>query len=178
MAAMIALNSPAPDFALPAVVRGEVTTVRLADHRDRWVVVVFYPADFTFVCPTEIVGLEQRIEEFRRRGCEILAISVDDVASHEAWAKELGGLSFPLLSDTDRTTTRAWGVLNEADGRAFRASFVVAPGGQVVYMVVSPMNVGRSIEETLRVLDALRSGRLCPADWRPGQPTLDPSLRY
>lgn len=84
----------------------------------------------------------------------------------------------PLLSDPIREATRAYGVLNEADGRAFRATFIVGPDGRIAYFVVSPMNVGRSVDETLRVLEALQTGRLCPADWRPGDPTLDPALRY
>jgi len=87
-------------------------------------------------------------------------------------------VEFPLLSDPDRSVTRAYEVLNESDGRAFRATFIVGPEGRVAYFVVSPMNVGRSVDETLRVLEALQSGRLCPADWRPGEPTLDPALRY
>jgi alkyl hydroperoxide reductase subunit AhpC len=87
-------------------------------------------------------------------------------------------VAFPLLSDPGRDAARAYGVLNEADGRAFRATFIIDPEGLVAYFVVSPMNVGRSVDETLRVLDALQTGRLCPADWHPGEPTLDPSLRY
>lgn len=178
MTAMLALNTEAPAFTLEGVQRGEVRRFRLADFRGRWVVLFFYPADFTFVCPTEIRGFEKLAHEFRERNCEILALSVDDVASHRAWAEELGGVSFPLLSDPTRETSRAYGVLDEADGRAFRASFVVSPEGKIAYALVSPMNVGRSVDETLRVLEALQTGRLCPADWKPGDPTLDPGLRY
>lgn len=175
---MIGLNVPAPDVALDAVVDGQVRRIRLGDFRGRWVVLCFYPADFTFVCPTEIRGFQARRTEFSGRGAEILAVSVDDVESHRAWAAELGGVAFPLLSDPTREATRAYGVLNEADGRAFRATFIVGPDGRIAYFVVSPMNVGRSVDETLRVLEALQTGRLCPADWRPGDPTLDPALRY
>ncbi len=175
---MIGLNVPAPDVALNAVAEGQVRRIRLGDFRGRWVVLFFYPADFTFVCPTEIRGFQARRAEFAERGAEILAVSVDDVESHRAWAAELGGVAFPLLSDPTREATRAYGVLNEADGRAFRATFIVGPDGRIAYFVVSPMNVGRSVDETLRVLEALQTGRLCPADWRPGDPTLDPSLRY
>ena len=157
---------------------GRVRGFRLSEFRGRWVVLFFYPADFTFVCPTEILGFHTRQPEFAKRDCQILAVSVDDVESHRAWAAELGGVAFPLLSDPARETARAWEVLNEADNRAFRATFVIDPAGLVAYCVVSPMNVGRSVDETLRVLDALQTGRLCPADWRPGEPTLDPTLRY
>ncbi|HWC02826.1 MAG TPA: peroxiredoxin [Methylomirabilota bacterium] len=175
---MIGLNAPAPDVALEGIADGKVRRFRLSDFRGRWLVLFFYPADFTFVCPTEIRGFHERRLEFAKRNCEILAVSVDDIDSHRAWAAELGGVAFPLLSDPGRDAARAYGVLNEADGRAFRATFIIDPEGLVAYFVVSPMNVGRSVDETLRVLDALQTGRLCPADWHPGEPTLDPSLRY
>jgi peroxiredoxin (alkyl hydroperoxide reductase subunit C) len=141
------------------------------------VVLFFYPADFTFVCPTEIRGFHARRAEFARADCQILAVSVDDIESHRAWATELG-VGYPLLSDPARVAARAYEVLNEAEDRAFRATFVVGPEGRVGYFVVSPMNVGRSVEETLRVVQALQTGRLCPADWQAGDPTLDPALRY
>jgi alkyl hydroperoxide reductase subunit AhpC len=175
---MLTLNAPAPPFALDGVCRGAGRRYTLQEFRGRWVVLFFYPADFTFVCPTEIRGFEQGLEAFRRLGAEILGVSVDDVASHRAWLEELGGVSYPLLSDPSREVSRAYGVLNEADGRAFRATFLISPEGLIAYAMASPMNVGRSVEETLRVLEALRTERLCPADWRPGQPTLDPGLRY
>ncbi len=175
---MIRLNAPAPDIALEGVAEGRVRPFRLSEFRGRWVVLFFYPADFTFVCPTEILGFHARQAEFAKRDCQILAVSVDDVESHRAWAAELGGVAFPLLSDPARQAARAYEVLNEADDRAFRATFVIGPTGLLAYFVVSPMNVGRSVHETLRVLDALRTGRLCPAEWRSGEPTLDPTLRY
>jgi alkyl hydroperoxide reductase subunit AhpC len=175
---VIALNRPAPQLSLEGVDRGQVRRHRLSDCRGRWVILFFYPADFTFVCPTEIRGFQAQLAEFERRDTQILAVSVDDVDSHRAWATELGGVGFALLSDPAREACRAYEVLNEADGRAFRATFVISPEGTIAYTVVSPMNVGRSVSETLRVLDALQTGRLCPADWRPGEPTLDPELRY
>jgi peroxiredoxin 2/4 len=175
---MLPLNTVAPSFDLDGVQAGEGRRFDLRGFRGRWVILFFYPADFTFVCPTEILGFEKRAKEFRERGAEILALSVDDVASHRAWAEELGGVSFPLLSDPTRETCRAYGVLSEEDGRAFRATVVISPSGTIAYMVASPMNVGRSVEETLRVLDALQTGRLCPADWKPGEATFEPSLRY
>jgi peroxiredoxin 2/4 len=111
-------------------------------------------------------------------GVAVAGVSIDDTASHEKWAQELGGVSFPLLSDTTKSVCQAYGVLNPDDGRAFRATIIIAPEGRVAYLVVSPLNVGRSVEETLRVLQALQTGRLCPADWRPGQNTMDPALLY
>ena len=142
------------------------------------VVLFFYPADFTFVCPTEVVGFSTRLAEFEALQAQVLGISVDDVETHRAWAAELGGVAFPLLSDSAHEVCRAYEVLKPAEQRAWRATIVVSPEGKIAYQVVSPMNVGRSVEETLRVLRALATGRLCPADWQPGQPTLDPDLRY
>jgi peroxiredoxin (alkyl hydroperoxide reductase subunit C) len=178
MRPVLRLNREAPPFALEGVDGGRVRQVSLADYRGRWLVLFFYPADFTFVCPTEIRGFGERLEAFRALGGDVVGVSVDDVASHQAWTQELGGVAYPLLADPERRATRAYGVLDETADRAFRATFVISPEQRVAYAVVSPMNVGRSVEETLRVLQALQTGRLCPADWRPEQPTLDPALRY
>jgi len=175
---MLALNAEAPTLALEGVHGGTARRFRLPEYRGRWVVVFFYPADFTFVCPTEIRGFARRLDEFRALDCDVLGVSVDDVASHRQWAAELGGVPFPLLADPGGAASRAWGVLNEQDGRAWRATFVVSPEGRVAWILVSPMNVGRSVDETLRVVQALQTGRLCPAEWRPGEPTLDPDLKY
>ncbi|MFN2387830.1 MAG: peroxiredoxin [Thermoanaerobaculia bacterium] len=175
---MLTLNVDAPELGLEGVQDGSVRTWKLADFRGSWLVLFFYPADFTFVCPTEIRGFDRLIAEFRRKRCAVVGISVDDLASHVAWIGELGGLSFPLLSDPGGRVARAYGVLNPEDGRAFRATFLVSPDGRIAWMVVSPMNVGRSVPETLRVVDALQTGRLCPADWRPGEETFDPELKY
>lgn len=174
----LSLNDPAPPFELDGVQRGGVKRFRMSDFRSSWLVLFFYPADFTFVCPTEVKGFERRHAEFEREDARVVAVSVDDINSHAEWVKELGGLSYPVLADTDRSLSKAYGVLNAEDGRAFRATFIISPDGRLAYMAVSPMNVGRSVEETLRVLRALRSGRLCPADWKPGDPTMEPDLRY
>lgn len=170
---MLNLDVTVPSFSLEGVAGGRADRFSMDDLRRGWAVVFFYPADFTFVCPTEMRGFQNRLQEFRARGCEVVAISVDDVDSHRAWADELGGITFPLLSDPTRETCRAWGVLSEKDGRPWRATYVLAPGGRVAHVTVTPQNVGRSVEETLRVLAALQTGRMCPADWHPGQPTLD-----
>ena len=176
---MLSLDEAAPPFALEGVAGGKVGRWSLDDLRQGWTVLFFYPADFTFVCPTEMHGFQARLREFRDQGCEVVAIGVDDIASHQAWAQELGGIDFPLLSDPAREVCRAWGVLSKGDDRPFRATFILAPGGRVAHLTVTPQNVGRSVEETLRVLAALQTGRLCPADWKPGQPTspLAPAAR-
>ena len=174
---MLTLNVSAPAFSLEGVCSGAQRRYQLADAQGRWLVLFFYPADFTFLCPTEILGFQQRRAEFEANSAMVFAISVDGVESHKEWARELGGIDFPLLSDPGAQVCRAYGVLNEQDQRAHRATVIVSRQGEIAYLVVSPMNVGRSVGETLRVVQALQSGRLCPADWRPGQPTGEPSLR-
>jgi len=159
--------------ALPA---GE--TIDLGQGNGKWKILFYWPKDFTFVCPTEIVGFQRRLEDCRACDATVLGVSVDDVESHRAWAEELGGIGFPLLGDPTRATCRAYGVLDETEQRAYRATVVVSPAGRIAYQVVSPMNVGRSVDETLRVLRALGTGRLCPVDWKPGEETLDPELRF
>ncbi len=166
---MLVIGDRAIDFSLPGVQGGRTGRFALRDYRGRWVVLFFYPADFSFVCPTEVRGFQQRLEAFRASGCEVLGVSVDSVESHLAWARELGGVDYPLLSDEGGVVSRAYGVLDEAEGRARRATFIIGPGGCVEYCVLSHKNVGRSVEETLRVLKALQTGRQCPADWQPGE---------
>lgn len=175
---MIPVGEPVPDFALPGIHGGREARWRLADHRGRWIVLFFYPADFTFVCPTEVMGFHRAREAFRKLGVEILGVSVDSVESHRAWALELGGIDYPLLADVDRSVSTACGVLDRRAGVPRRVTFIIDPEGVVAYVVASHHNVGRSVEETLRVVAALQTGRLCPADWHPGDPTSDLGPKY
>ena len=137
-----------------------------------------YPADFTFICPTEVTGFSKMAAEFRVQEAEILGVSVDPLETHRAWIEELGGVDYPLLSDEEKRVSRAYGVLEEKEGVSLRATFIINPAREVSYFVVSHMNVGRSVEETLRVLKALRTGRLCPAEWQPGEKTGELRLKY
>ena len=150
----------------------------LKNYEGKWLVLFFYPADFTFICPTEITGFSKRVKEFRAENAEILGVSVDSVTSHRSWAEELGGIDYPLLSDEEKKVSRAYGVLDEKEGVALRATFLINPNGEVAYVVISHVNVGRSVEETLRVLKALRTERLCPSDWKPGEATGELRLKY
>jgi len=172
------LNADAPPFALDGIEQGKPGRWSLSDFKGRWLVLFFYPADFTFVCPTEVKGFNALRAEFAAAGAAVVGVSVDDVESHRAWAEELGGVAFPLLADPTRATCRAYSVLNAAEDRAYRATVIVSAEGKIAYEVVSPMNVGRSVEETLRVVQALGTGRLCPAGWKPGEKTADPGQRY
>jgi alkyl hydroperoxide reductase subunit AhpC len=175
LAVVLALNAPAPDFSLDGVANGARRRVGVRDFRGRWLVLFFYPADFTFVCPTEITGFQKSLPQLERLDASVVGISADEVETHVAWAAELGGITFPLLADPSRATILAYGVLDPAENRAYRATIIVSPEGRIAYTVVSPLNVGRSVEETLRVVAALASGRLCPADWHPGDATGDPT---
>ena len=170
---MIQVGRKAPDFTAQAYVRGDFATVRRDDFRGRWLVLFFYPLDFTFVCPTELRAFAHKEAAFRQRGADVAAISVDSIYTHQAWLeRDLPEVRFPVLSDVTRTITRDYGVLLEDEGVAMRATFVIDPESVVRYLVVSSQDVGRSVEDVLRVLDALHTGHLCPAEWRPGQPTL------
>jgi peroxiredoxin 2/4 len=172
------IGALAPDFKTKGVFEGEVRDYSLSMYREKWVVLFFYPADFTFICPTEVVGFSNLAKEFAAENAAILGASVDSVESHRAWATELGGLAYPLLADIDRTLSQAYGVLDEKENVAVRATFIISPTGIISYQVASHVNVGRSVEETLRVLKALRTERLCPSDWKPGEPTGDLALKY
>jgi alkyl hydroperoxide reductase subunit AhpC len=174
------VGRPAPDFALETVTGDgqEFGSVKLSDYRGKWLVFFFYPLDFTFVCPTEITALSDAADQFKELDTEILGISVDSVHSHKAWintAKEnngLGKLNFPLASDITKKTASDYGVLIEEEGVALRGLFIIDPEGELKYQVVNHNDVGRSVEETLRVLQALQSGGLCPMNWKPGDQNL------
>ena len=175
---MIAVGSKAPDLALRGVYQGSVGDYSLKSYPRKWLALFFYPADFTFICPTEVTGFSKMVKQFRAQEAEILGVSVDSLETHRAWIEELGGVDYPLLSDEEKKVSRAYGVLQEKEGVSLRATFIINPAREVSYSVVSHMNVGRSVEETLRVLQALCTGKLCPAEWRPGEKTGELRLKY
>ena len=152
--------------------------VRLADYQGQWLVLLFYPLDFTFVCPTELRGFSERHEDFRAEGAEILGVSVDSVHTHRAWIKApkesggLGELRYPLASDLNHRVSRDYGVLLADAGHTLRGTFLIDPTGVLRFALVSDLDVGRSVEETLRTIQAFKTGALCPIDWKPGQATL------
>ncbi len=169
------VGKKAPDFTMP-VALGDGSgfgKVSLSDYKGKWLVFFFYPLDFTFVCPTEITGFSKRYEEFVKLGAEVLTASVDSQYAHQAWINAgLGQTKFPIASDITKTVSRDYGILIEEDGIALRGLFIIDPQGVLKYSVVNDLNVGRSVGETIRVLQALQSGGLCPIDWEPGQNTL------
>jgi peroxiredoxin (alkyl hydroperoxide reductase subunit C) len=174
------VGEPAPDFRMASTKNMETLEkdASLADYQGKWLVLFFYPLDFTFVCPTEIMGLSDRLDEFSALGAEVLGVSVDSVYSHRAWIKTpraqngIAGLKFPLASDITKRVSRHYGVLIKDKGIALRGLFIIDPHGVLQYQVVHNTDVGRSVDETLRVLQALQTGGLCPLNWKPGEPTL------
>jgi len=168
LSAMLKPGDIAPPFDLPCAHGDRVERLRLAALDAEMVVLFFYPHDFSFICPTEVVGFHKAREAFAAEHTSIVAVSVDDAETHRRWARELGGVGYPLLADTDGALARAYGVFDETERIALRATFILDAKRAIAYCVASPVNVGRSVSETLRVVRALRCGRLCPADWQPG----------
>lgn len=152
--------------------------VSLNDYKGKWLVLFFYPLDFTFVCPTEIIAMSNAAPTFEALNASILGVSVDSKFSHRAWLntpqKEggLGKLHFPLATDITKSVSRDYGVLIEEEGVALRGLFIIDPEGEIKYQVVHHHDVGRNVDETLRILQALQSGGLCPANWKPGEGTI------
>ena len=167
------VGSKAPEFKMEGVYKGEFGEFNLSDYSGKWVVMFFYPLDFTFVCPTEIREFSKRNAEFEKLNAQVLGVSIDSKNSHLAWIKgELGELTYPLLSDLTKRVADDYGVLLEDLGRALRGTFIIDPDGVVKWMVVSDLDTGRSVSETIRSLAALQTGELCGVDWEPGQQTL------
>jgi peroxiredoxin (alkyl hydroperoxide reductase subunit C) len=152
--------------------------VSLSDYKGKWLVFFFYPLDFTFVCPTEITALSESYDEFKKLNTEVLGVSIDSIHSHRAWintavdSNGLGKLNFPLAADITKQVARDYGVLIEEEGIALRGLFIINPEGELKYQVVNHNDVGRSVEETFRVLEALQSGGLCPMNWKKGDKNL------
>jgi peroxiredoxin 2/4 len=161
----------APQFDLPCAFDDRISHVSLDGIRSEMLVLFFYPRDFSFICPTEVVGFHKLQPAFKQEHTSIIGVSVDDAETHRRWAHELGGLSYPLVADVDGKLSRTYGVFDETEKVAMRATFILDSDRKVAYAVASSINVGRGVSETLRVVRALRSGRLCPADWQPGDHT-------
>ena len=181
---MLQVGQKAAEFKADAALgNDEFKSVSLADYKGKWLVLFFYPLDFTFVCPTEINAFSDDIEKFKKLGAEVLGVSVDSKFSHNAWMKVprkeggIQGLKFPLLADLGKKIAEDYGVLLPA-GIALRGLFVIDPEGTLQYQVVNFLNFGRSTDETLRVLQAIQTakttGEVCPANWKPGDKTMKP----
>jgi lipoyl-dependent peroxiredoxin subunit C len=176
---MLGIGQRFPSFTLTGVVSNETATAFTpVDNRTydgKWLVVFFWPKDFTFVCPTEIAGFGALDRDFKDRDAQVLGVSTDSEFVHLAWRRdkeELRDLPFPMLSDVKRELATALGIIDPAGGVAQRAAYVVDPEGIIRFVYVTDMNVGRSPEEVLRVLDGLQTDELCPCNWKKGDETL------
>lgn len=164
------IAQPAPQFTAQAVYDGgEIKNVSLQDHKGKWVVLFFYPLDFTFVCPTELTQFRELLPEFKKAGAVLFGASVDSVHSHKRWIRDdLGSLNYPLISDLTKRISRDYGVLIEERGIATRGTFIIDPEQNIQYMGFHNTSVGRDAHEILRVLHGLQSGELCQAGWQKG----------
>src|SRR2546423_2428664 len=171
---------PAPDFNLPSTKNIETLkeNVKLADYKGQWLILLFYPLDFTSVCSTDLTHFSERFDEIERLGADVLGVSTDSVHSHRAWLRSpkenngLGDIKYPIASDPGGKLARSYNILIEEANIALRGLFIVDPDGVLQYSVVNTPAIGRSVDETLRVLQALQTGGFCPADWKPGEQTL------
>lgn len=181
---MCLVGKTAPDFELEGYFKGEFSKYKLSGYRGKWVILLFYPLDFTFVCPTEVLNFSAAAEEFATLNCQIFGISVDSSFVHKAWVdtkREDGGLggslNYPLLSDLKKIAAQDYGILIEEEGVALRGLFLISPDGMVMHTTINHLSVGRSVNEALRVLKAFQfvtkhEGRVCPADWEEGKDTM------
>ena len=176
MSALVA--KPAPDFTAQAVMPdGSFKEIKLSDYKGKYVILFFYPLDFTFVCPTEIIAFSEKIDEFKKRNTEVLGVSIDSHFSHLAWRNTdrkkggLGDITYPLVADLSKKITYDYGVMHDA-GIAFRGLFLIDKEGVVQHQLINNLPLGRNIDEALRMVDVLqfheKSGEVCPANWKQG----------
>ncbi|MBT5953899.1 peroxiredoxin [bacterium] len=177
---MITVGDKYPNFNLKATVSNDIDNaferVELENYRGQWLVMFFWPKDFTFVCPTEISEFGSLNSEFQKRNTQLLGASIDSEFVHLAWRQqktELNELPFPMASDIKRELSHELGILDKKEGVSQRATFIVDPNGMTRFVMVTDMNVGRNPNEVLRVLDALQTNELCPCNWKKGEETLN-----
>ena len=178
------VGKKAPDFELQGYFKGEMKSFKLSDYKGKWVYLLFYPLDFTFVCPTEVLSFSDHSSQFEERNCQVIGVSVDSQFTHKAWVETkyeeggLGGaLNYPLVADIKKKAAKDYGVLIKDAGVALRGLFLVDPEGTVMHSTINNLPVGRSAKEALRTLSAFQyvtshDGEVCPADWEEGAETM------
>jgi peroxiredoxin (alkyl hydroperoxide reductase subunit C) len=176
----------APQFEVKAVIKNKIEDkFSLERFQGQYVLLFFYPLDFTFVCPTELHAFQEKLPEFEKRGVNLLGCSVDSPFCHLAWLKTpkveggIEGIEYPLLSDLNKTVARSYGVLKESEGVAYRGLFLIDKEGVIRHELINDLPLGRSVDEALRVIDALAfhevNGEVCPANWKPGKKSMQAS---
>ncbi len=173
----VQVGSPAPNFKAQAYLpeSDEFKEISLEDYKGRWLCLYFYPMDFTFVCPTEIQAFDQAIGDFQDRDCDLLTCSTDSHFVHKGWVEataQLKDLKHPMLADITKRISMDYGLLLPDKGVSLRGTFLIDPDGVVRWANINDLQVGRNVDEVLRVLDALQTDELCPCNWKKGQPTL------
>lgn len=182
------VQNEAPDFKAQAVMEdGSFKELKLSDYRGKHVVLFFYPLDFTFVCPTELISLSDRIDEFKQRNAVVIGVSVDSHFSHLAWRNTprkkggIGDIDYPLVADLDKSISRRYGVLLEKPGIALRGAFIIDKEGKLRHITVNDLPLGRNVDEILRVIDAIqfneKHGEVCPANWKKGEEGMKPNQK-
>jgi len=182
----LCIQKPAPKWTGTAVVNGEFKEISSEDYKGKYLVLFFYPLDFTFVCPTEIIAFSDRKEEFEKIDCEVVAASTDSHFSHFAWVSTprkqggLGPMNIPLLADKNGDIAKAYGIYKGDEGIAFRGLFIIDGKQNLRQITINDLPVGRNVDETLRLVQAFqftdKYGEVCPAGWKPGQKTIKPSV--
>ncbi len=179
------VGQKAPDFSATAVIDQEFKDINLSQFKGKYVVLFFYPLDFTFVCPTEITAFSDRYTEFSSKNTEVIGVSVDSQFSHLAWIQTprnqggIGDINYPLIADLKKEIATAYNVLDEVEGVALRGLFIIDPDGIIMHSTINNLPVGRNVDETLRVLQAFQyvqanPDEVCPANWTPGEKTMKP----
>src|SRR3989344_5236446 len=166
---MVKIGEKVPDFSAEAYIARKFKKINLLDFKGKWIVLFFYPLDFTFICPTEIKGFATQHKEFDKLNAVVIGASTDSLYSHKNWLeRDLQEVKFPIIADTNHNISKLFNVLKEDQGVAYRGTFIIDPSRSLRYIVVSDLSVGRSVSETLRALQALQTGELCPIEWKPG----------
>ncbi|MCX6792813.1 MAG: redoxin domain-containing protein [Candidatus Falkowbacteria bacterium] len=181
---MIKINSIVPDFELDAYQTNTIKKIKLSDYKGKWVVLIFYPADFTFVCPTELEDAASFYEEVKKLDGEIMSISTDTAFVHKAWhdnSPAISKIQYPMLADPTGNVARTFGTYIEEEGLALRGTFIIDPDGVLKTIEIHDNNIGRSAEEMFRKLQAAKfvrehKGNVCPAKWKPGEAVLTPGV--
>jgi peroxiredoxin (alkyl hydroperoxide reductase subunit C) len=181
---MININSIVSDFELDAYQNNEIKKIKLSSYKSKWVILIFYPADFTFVCPTELEDAQKHYEEIKKLGGEIMSISTDTAFVHKAWhdtSHAISSIEYPMLADPTGKVSRMFGTYIEDEGLSLRGTFIIDPDGVLKTVEIHDNSIGRSAKEMVRKLEAGKfvrehTGNVCPASWEPGRDTLKPGV--